>query len=638
MIELRALGPPAVEVDGEGAPRELTWRKNLALLLYLARSPDRCRTREHLATLLWGEKNEEAARHSLNEALRTLRQHGGEDLVVSDGRQVVLDGERVRLDTERLEDALEAGDWEAGAELVRGVFLEGFGVPDASGFEDWMSAERRLWTDRSIRALSGLVSERLAGGKLEEARRAAERIRRLDPRSSSGVRGLMKVRALAGERAEALEAFEAWADDVRAELGLEPDPETQRLADRIRRERLWGATARGQEGEEVSRPVPLVGREEELRAVASGLEATWAEPGARLVVVEGDPGAGRSRLLEEAARRARLAGAVTLTVRAVPADRDEPHAALVALCRDALLEAPGLLGAPAEALAAVAERLPAWRERFADEVAGAEAAPLGRALGQLLGAVLDEQPVVVAVDDAEHLDEASAGALERSIRDHRRRPLSLLLVKTDVGSGGPADRLASRIGRDVEGSVVRVEPLSREALGELARALLPDYGSEQADRLARRLVADTGGLPALAVRVLEAVSEGLELEEAPDAWPAADRTLDHTLPGELPGSVTAAVRVGFRTLSPEAQEVLGAASVLGERVSPDRIVRATGRERGEVERALDELERTRWLEHEPRGYAFVARVVRAVVARDMLTDGQRSRFRELAETASDGVG
>jgi hypothetical protein len=42
--------------------------------------------------------------------------------------------------------------------------------------------------------------------------------------------------------------------------------------------------------------------------------------------------------------------------------------------------------------------------------------------------------------------------------------------------------------------------------------------------------------------------------------------------------------------------------------------------------ALDELEWTRWLVAEPRGYAFLARVVRDVIARDMLTPGQRKRL------------
>ena len=67
MIVCRTLGPVDMSVNGAGAPPALLWRKNLALLVYLARSPKRARTREHLIGLLWADKPEEDARHSLNE-------------------------------------------------------------------------------------------------------------------------------------------------------------------------------------------------------------------------------------------------------------------------------------------------------------------------------------------------------------------------------------------------------------------------------------------------------------------------------------------------------------------------------------------------------------------------------------------
>src|SRR2546426_12226159 len=67
------LGPARVTVDGVDAPPELLWRKHLALLVYLARSPRRSRMREHLVGLLWSDRDERQARHSLSEALRVFR-------------------------------------------------------------------------------------------------------------------------------------------------------------------------------------------------------------------------------------------------------------------------------------------------------------------------------------------------------------------------------------------------------------------------------------------------------------------------------------------------------------------------------------------------------------------------------------
>jgi predicted ATPase len=112
----------------------------------------------------------------------------------------------------------------------------------------------------------------------------------------------------------------------------------------------------------------------------------------------------------------------------------------------------------------------------------------------------------------------------------------------------------------------------------------------------------------------------------------AYKTLDQTLPGELPDAVVAAIRVAFRRLGPGARRALSAASVLGDRVPLGLLARVLDSPKAEVAMALDELEWHRWLVCDARGYTFVARIVRQVVARDMLTPGQRQRVLQAAET------
>ena len=85
VIHCHTLGPVEVTLDGGPAPAELLWRKNLAMLIYLARSPRRTRSRDHLVGLLWGDRSETAARHSLSEALRVIRRHAGETSVDASG-------------------------------------------------------------------------------------------------------------------------------------------------------------------------------------------------------------------------------------------------------------------------------------------------------------------------------------------------------------------------------------------------------------------------------------------------------------------------------------------------------------------------------------------------------------------------
>jgi len=188
------------------------------------------------------------------------------------------------------------------------------------------------------------------------------------------------------------------------------------------------------------------------------------------------------------------------------------------------------------------------------------------------------------------------------------------------------DELRARVGRETSGVVVRVGPLGAEDVHELARRALPSYGGAQLDRVTRRVLKDSAGIPLLVTALLEAVASGLELAADAGAWPETDRTLNDMLPGELPDNIVAAMRINFRRLSPNAQRVLVVAAVLGGRVSATRLERVSGVTGDALASALDELEWQRWLVAERRGYAFVARIVQQVVDRDMVTLGQRQRI------------
>src|SRR5256884_263764 len=117
-VYCRVLGPVQVTVAGADAPPELLWRKHVALLVYLARSPRRRRTREHLVGLLWSDRDEKQARHSLSEALRVFRRALGDDQVQADVDQIGLGADGVTLDCDRFAELYARGDWAGAAALV----------------------------------------------------------------------------------------------------------------------------------------------------------------------------------------------------------------------------------------------------------------------------------------------------------------------------------------------------------------------------------------------------------------------------------------------------------------------------------------------------------------------------------------
>jgi len=262
-----------------------------------------------------------------------------------------------------------------------------------------------------------------------------------------------------------------------------------------------------------------------------------------------------------------------------------------------LLEAPGVAAAAPPALAQLRGAAP-------------PEAP-GRALSEVLHAVADEQPVVVFVDDAHWLDRESLLALAAAARDLTGSPV-LYLIAAGAASRAPrAGRAASTGGREVAGTAVKLGPLGGGDVRELARCALPSYRPDQLDRVARRVLSDSAGIPLLAAAFAGRGRGGPGSQRGPDAWPEPSRTLDQTLPGELPDNVVAAIRINFRRLSSDAQAVLVAAAVLGDRTGRELLGRVSGVAGNPLAGALDELEWQGWLAAEPRGYAFVAPIVRA---------------------------
>jgi len=632
VISCRVLGPVEVTVDGAAAPPELLWRKHLALLLYLARSPKRARTREHLTGLLWPETTDSAARHSLNEALRVLRRSAGDEALDTSGGQIRLSADAVRLDADQLDGWIASENWDALGGAIAGEFLEGFSVAGSDGLEDWLMNERRYWNGRAATALLGWTNALLSEGRADEALAVARRAQALEPRSESAVRAAMTCHAVLGDPGAALAEGDRFAKSLADEVGGAPSEETRALIARILGGRGPRPDTAPPRGEETGRRrAPLVGRGAELGRLLTVWERCCDGGGAAAVVLTGDGGTGKTRLLAEFSTRAALTGATVALVRAVPGDLENSSSALVGLARGGLLNAPGLAAAPPEALAAFATLLPEWADRFHPRAA---AVPLRQALAPVLAAALGEGPLLLVVDDAHWADGESLLALAAALRDLAPLCVCLVLAALPAPPRAEIDELLRRLGGDVPGEAIAVSPLDGTALRQLAAWALPTYDMVALERVCRRVSSDSAGLPFLAVELLSAVASGLDLKEGGAAWPAPMHTLTQSLPGDLPDTVVAALRIGFRRLSPDAQRVLSAAAVLDQPVDEAGLSRATELAAPALQSALDELEWQRWLEVSGRGYGFVADLARQVIARDMLTPGQRARLQARAEVSS----
>ena len=182
-IRLRLLGGFAAE-RADGTAIVLPTRKTEALLAVLACRPGEKRQREWLMALLWGDRGDVQARHSLNQALTSIRRAcDGAPLLVAGRDAITLDGAAVEIDVALLRRPAGNGSLEAlraATQLYRGPLLDGLRLREA-GFEEWLGLERRELHDLAIARLTDLAQQEAERGDRDTAAAALERALALDP-------------------------------------------------------------------------------------------------------------------------------------------------------------------------------------------------------------------------------------------------------------------------------------------------------------------------------------------------------------------------------------------------------------------------------------------------------------------------
>ncbi|HET8623204.1 MAG TPA: AAA family ATPase [Gemmatimonadales bacterium] len=615
-FELVCFGPPAARLPGRPVPAELRWRKHLAFLVYLALSPDQTRSRQHLLGMLWPERDEQQARHSLNEAVRRLRGCLGDSRIVTDGDSLTLRAEALEVDALRFEKLAATQPGQALA-LLRGDFLEGFSARTAPAFEDWMAAMRERYRNAGADLLLREGSEALLRSRLEDAAALARRALGLVPYSERAADLAMRALALNGDAAGALACYHGFAEQLQREIAEHPSRELSALAERIRRERWRAGSATWSER------VPLIPRASDRAAFATIDTALRSGPGT--LIISGNHGTGRSRLLAECMDRMALAGAMVAVARPLETDHDAPWSTLRTLMRAGLGRAPGIVAADPEALGLLAAVVPELVHK-ARPGPPRDAAEIASALAELIRAAAEEGPIGLAIDNAELADGLSIAALHAAMATLDAVPIALVLTVPRSADLDRRELLALRgeVGRSLQGLTVRLEPFAPSEIAAAVRTLAPwcrDPGD--ADRLARRLAFETSGNPLLLVTLLRALEQRSSLRHDTLVWPAAGVTFDSPLPISVPELARLAIVAQVTGLDEPARRVLAVASTLGLALDLELVASLAECPRSQIEASLPEMERAGLIVSDGERYAFAAPLVAQVVRSEFLTPGQR---------------
>ena len=237
-LSIRVLGPLEV-TSAAGRHVSITGRKSHALLGYISAQPQCRESRDKLAALLWGDRYQDQARHSLRQAILRLRKalnHNGHDFVCVDPNDFALSTSRVEVDLARVQSLAQSDkieDLRIAAHLCRGEFLQGLSLP-VDAFTEWLDRERSrlrfLSADISFRLARALIASGDGEGALKSARHALE----IDPTLEECHRMIMELHRQSGNRTAALRQYRDCVDILRREIDAEPDVATQLLARALR--------------------------------------------------------------------------------------------------------------------------------------------------------------------------------------------------------------------------------------------------------------------------------------------------------------------------------------------------------------------------------------------------------------------
>ena len=610
MLRVHLFGGLAVS-RGESPLPPIASTAGRSLFAYLITYRDRPHTRDLLAGTFWPDLPADAARHRLRQALWQIRRALSPHPVLStEGDTVQINPDLpLWLDVERFE---RGAAWEPGrladparlpapqpadlpelaeaAELYRGDFLAGY-------YDDWALVEQERLREVFLGALERLVAGYKGQGDYQAALAYARRLAGEDPWREEAHREVMRLCHVLGRDAEALKQYQICCQILAEELGAEPSAETEGLAAEIAertelQEPAWApAAARPSLAPLLEHPdrLPLVGRRSVLAEMLKQVEAA-AQGAGGLLLVYGEAGVGKTRLLRELARNAQWRGIRTAWGRCYELAGAQPYQPLLEVLRTDL---PLLREASLE---------PLWRAELArllPELATGESPPplapeqeqrrLLEAIARGLLALARTTPGLILLEDAHWIDADSLGAIRYLLP--RLETVPLLMVVTVRG-----EELAGRGGADLSAlertRLPRRIELGRLTLAESGELVQHALGLEQPPpRFSARLFAETEGNPFFLTETLRAlVDEGLLYRDESGEWstPWDESTQDYAeMP--LPDSVTQSIEGRLDRLAPLQGEMLCLAAIIGRDVNFDLWHLASDREKRELLDVADQL-------------------------------------------------
>jgi DNA-binding CsgD family transcriptional regulator/tetratricopeptide (TPR) repeat protein len=379
----------------------------------------------------------------------------------------------------------------------------------------------------------------------------------------------------------------------------------------------------------------FVGRERELGALESALLAAEAGSGG-VVLLGGEPGVGKTRLLREAAAAAEGKGWRVLLGHAYDSEGMPPYLPFIEALQDYVRSCPvdqlrEQLGAGARDVASI---LPEVARRLSDLPAesqlDAESAryELFESLTRFLEGIAHASGpgLLLGLDDLHWADESTLLLLEHVARRLANAPLLLVATyrDTELPMAHSLARTLEQFVRQRLAERLEIRRLNQDEVGLMLTSLGPPNPPAV---LAQAIYSGTEGNPFFVQEVFEHLADADRLFDANGAW-RRDLQVSEL---DVPQGVHLVIVRRLDRLSGVCRRVLGQASVLGRRFDFEVLLRIGELDEDTLLGALEEAERAHLLEPEPDGRP---RFSHELIRQTLLTELSVARRQRLHQRAA----
>ena len=373
---------------------------------------------------------------------------------------------------------------------------------------------------------------------------------------------------------------------------------------------------------------PFVGRAWELTL----LERHLAGEGPPVLLLAGEPGIGKSRLLFEAVQMAQTGGFCVLEGGCHQSGGQEPYAPLLEALERRIHHQPlGQLRVDLEGCSWLVRLLPELAETSLVPIPRWELSPpqerrlMFAAVGRFLTNVTGPSGTLLVLDDLQWADADALDLLATLIRSASDRPLLVVGAyrSTEVWPRDPLGIMQNEL--TLEGLAIRHElaPLRSQEAAALLGSLMNTAGGEVVV-VAERMLRRAGGVPFFLVSLAQGLRTGV---------------LDGDAVEDVPADVAGSIRQRVAALPDAAQELLGVAAVVGREVPGNLLAATTALPEGEVIASLESVCQAQLLiEDGEEAYRFAHDLIREVVETDLSAARRKMLHRRVAQALERGQG